>query len=695
MSDVPDTEMLSAYLDGELTADEQVRVEQILATSPEARQLVEELRALGSTLQGLPQQKLDEDLSARVLGLAERRMLLPDRLPDDAPDKPSTDKPSAGRARQTLAPADSDAIGWLGVPWREISWRGMFSRRALIWTGVIVATAIAINFTSAPPPKLNHEIAKQGENAKRIEAAKQNEVTQLATEPTGPGPVAAPSVRSKGETADGSWRAPAGEGRKFEAVDGLARADAVRLKDSKAAEMERGELRLEKKKSLDTTPNDKLADAKKPDNTNPDEMKPGLSLEALVQNAPAEKPLAERAHAEKRPAPTAQPLSVAASPSAASGPAPPAATALKVAADSTKPAVAPPLPTVVMSKALAGNGALNSSGTNTYLGGTTRGGIVADSPMTAKLGAGRVVMKDADRADSRVAKSGDADKLMYGNFAAPNGQLSTGGQVAAPSVQGGMTTPYYFALQRPVSETYVLNVSKSAVQNKVFENLLKDQGLGGDRNLTVMAKNSPAYNFGRRARQVEEAPRGGSRDQAKMQTLTENRSAVSEPIYYEFDVTQAQLATILKQVAEKSEFFSTPMMEPAESASSRAGVIAQNGGYAVDNSAGASGSGGGSNGSGGRAGGYGGGKPANGQGQPEQAAGLGRRPDVSRHEAQQSQAVQQAPDSGAAPPAAPAAAPVAMQHVVFVLNVVDHVAPAAGGAAPSPAATAPATPAPK
>ena len=50
MSDVPETELFSAYLDGELTADEQVRVEQVLATSPAARQLFEELRALGSDL---------------------------------------------------------------------------------------------------------------------------------------------------------------------------------------------------------------------------------------------------------------------------------------------------------------------------------------------------------------------------------------------------------------------------------------------------------------------------------------------------------------------------------------------------------------------------------------------------------------------------------------------------------------------
>ena len=108
MNDVPDTELFSAYLDGELTADEQVRVEQILAASPEARQLLEELRAVGSTLQGLPQEKLDEDLSARVLEVAERRMLLPDRLPDDAGNKPS-----AGRAAETLSgPMRTRSVGW-------------------------------------------------------------------------------------------------------------------------------------------------------------------------------------------------------------------------------------------------------------------------------------------------------------------------------------------------------------------------------------------------------------------------------------------------------------------------------------------------------------------------------------------------------------------------------------------------------
>jgi len=70
MNDIPETELFSAYLDGELTADEQARAEQILATSSSARQMLEELRALSATLQGLPQEKIAEDLSVRVLEVA-------------------------------------------------------------------------------------------------------------------------------------------------------------------------------------------------------------------------------------------------------------------------------------------------------------------------------------------------------------------------------------------------------------------------------------------------------------------------------------------------------------------------------------------------------------------------------------------------------------------------------------------------
>ncbi len=75
MKDLPEYELLSAYLDGELTARERARVEQLLAGDPAARQQFDELRALSNTLHALPLNRVNEDLSARVLRQAERRML--------------------------------------------------------------------------------------------------------------------------------------------------------------------------------------------------------------------------------------------------------------------------------------------------------------------------------------------------------------------------------------------------------------------------------------------------------------------------------------------------------------------------------------------------------------------------------------------------------------------------------------------
>lgn len=100
MKELPEHELLSACLDGELTADEQARVEQLLADSPEARQRLDELRALSGALQALPAYRVNEDLSPRVLRVAERRMLSePSVLPAAAPAEtsPAVERSSIGR----------------------------------------------------------------------------------------------------------------------------------------------------------------------------------------------------------------------------------------------------------------------------------------------------------------------------------------------------------------------------------------------------------------------------------------------------------------------------------------------------------------------------------------------------------------------------------------------------------------------
>ncbi len=115
MKDVPENELLSAYLDGELTAAEQAEVEQLLESSPAARQLLEEFHALSSTLQDMPQYTLDEDLSEQVLRMAERRILTED-IPTSAP----------------------------AVPLGRSIFRRLLTRRGLVWSGLAVAVAVML-----------------------------------------------------------------------------------------------------------------------------------------------------------------------------------------------------------------------------------------------------------------------------------------------------------------------------------------------------------------------------------------------------------------------------------------------------------------------------------------------------------------------------------------------------------------------
>jgi hypothetical protein len=135
MNNLPQNELLSAYLDGELTAAEQADVERLLAANPAARQLLDELRALSTALQSLPQQKLGEDLSAQVLRVAERRML------------------TAGEPDDALAKSE---------PFSRMIFRRFLNRRALVWTGIAAAVAImiAINEDRQKDQHANRELAK-------------------------------------------------------------------------------------------------------------------------------------------------------------------------------------------------------------------------------------------------------------------------------------------------------------------------------------------------------------------------------------------------------------------------------------------------------------------------------------------------------------------------------------------------------
>ncbi|MEA1949967.1 MAG: hypothetical protein U9N87_01165, partial [Planctomycetota bacterium] len=107
MTKLPQEELISAYLDGELTAEQKARAEKLLAEDPSARATLEDLREVSSAVRDLPAFTLDENLAADVLKAAERRMLSED-APSTVADK-SADPPWRTVARRFLTPR---SIAW-------------------------------------------------------------------------------------------------------------------------------------------------------------------------------------------------------------------------------------------------------------------------------------------------------------------------------------------------------------------------------------------------------------------------------------------------------------------------------------------------------------------------------------------------------------------------------------------------------
>ncbi len=159
MTNPPEHELLSAYLDGELSADDRVRVDQWLATDADARRAVEEFRALSATLKNLPAVPLDEDLSQRVLQTAEQRLLAPSPSADDGRQGPSGD----GRGQSVAAPLETaggtgpngPSTATTGGP-APASWRlgRLLSPRVLAYSGVAVTVAVLVLLASPPPEEV-------------------------------------------------------------------------------------------------------------------------------------------------------------------------------------------------------------------------------------------------------------------------------------------------------------------------------------------------------------------------------------------------------------------------------------------------------------------------------------------------------------------------------------------------------------
>src|SRR3954471_16653339 len=89
MSDKPinyelDDELLSAYLAGELSADQRAAVEARLSTDAAAQQLLHELRSVSQSVQALPTESLGRDMSEEIIRRA--REAKPELVVRGSPD---------------------------------------------------------------------------------------------------------------------------------------------------------------------------------------------------------------------------------------------------------------------------------------------------------------------------------------------------------------------------------------------------------------------------------------------------------------------------------------------------------------------------------------------------------------------------------------------------------------------------------
>jgi hypothetical protein len=159
-------ELVSAYLDGEVTAAEQAQVEERMAVNPEFRQLVEELRGLRTNFEVLPQHRLPADFAERVLRRAEQEMLL--GATDSAASNPAPVSPlvKVGNVDDGPSPDFDGEPVPITLPARPPVEERAHRRagfRPFGWTLIATAAALLILITNRQPDVRDVPIAKSPE----------------------------------------------------------------------------------------------------------------------------------------------------------------------------------------------------------------------------------------------------------------------------------------------------------------------------------------------------------------------------------------------------------------------------------------------------------------------------------------------------------------------------------------------------
>ncbi|OHB78255.1 MAG: hypothetical protein A2W31_04615 [Planctomycetes bacterium RBG_16_64_10] len=167
MHDPLQDELLSAYLDGELSADERRLVERRLAESPADRRLVEELSTLSRSLQSMPRYELSARFRDDVLRRAERAMLT--------------------RRDVSSAPRPAELGRWRWWPIRGL--------RPLVWPALAVAAALMLMVVHR----------QQGPGPRDV-ALGRRLLTERAAEHKDGAPTSEPMMRSRSSVGKGAQK---------------------------------------------------------------------------------------------------------------------------------------------------------------------------------------------------------------------------------------------------------------------------------------------------------------------------------------------------------------------------------------------------------------------------------------------------------------------------------------------------------
>lgn len=227
MNDPNREELISAYLDGELSAEEQAHVERLLAESPELRRWCDELKGMRTRLQALPRRQLGTDFAAAIAARAKQAQeeaassaalsaaaFSPAPKPVAQPvAKPAAMKPAATKPTATKPKKDEPEISPSRWPFANVS------PRMLFWPLAALAAALLLMFAV---PQSGEPIAELQDSEKRDDFDRTTVTSN--TQETGSGREGSQTLSrdeelyAKNETANG---------RKFNKTRGLDHSESA------------------------------------------------------------------------------------------------------------------------------------------------------------------------------------------------------------------------------------------------------------------------------------------------------------------------------------------------------------------------------------------------------------------------------------------------------------------------------------